>query len=85
MQKIFIDVREQDEWDSGHIEGAIHLPLSELQKGNIPTNLPTDRPLYLYCARGRRAKIACSLLLPTYPLAQNLIEGYEELNASQKV
>lgn len=76
---MYIDVREKDEWDLGHLDGALHLPLSELQAGKIPEDLPRDIPLYLYCARGRRALIAKAILAPTYPLAQNLTKGYEEL------
>src|SRR5690606_31807255 len=28
---VVLDVREQHEWDSGHIAGAVHIPMSELQ------------------------------------------------------
>lgn len=74
-----IDVRERDEWLEGHVEGAMHLPLSQLQKGPVPDTLPKDQPLYLYCARGRRAKIAQGLLAAKYPLAIALEKGYDEL------
>lgn len=74
-----IDVRELDEWLQGHVEGARHLPLSQLQKGIIPHDLPKEEPIYLYCARGRRAKIAQGLLLASYPLAIALDKGYDEL------
>ena len=79
-----IDVRELDEWLQGHLEGARHLPLSQLKKGQVPEDLPKDQPLYLYCARGGRAKIAQSLLITTYPLAVALEEGYDELKTSLK-
>jgi rhodanese-related sulfurtransferase len=29
-QLLVLDVREDDEWQAGHIEGAVHIPLSEL-------------------------------------------------------
>jgi len=74
-----IDVRELDEWLQGHLEGAKHLPLSQLKKGLIPTDLPKDQPLYLYCRSGGRAKIAKSLLIATYPQVVALEEGYDEL------
>ncbi len=79
MNKIYIDVREKEEWDEGHLEGAIHLPLSELSLGTIPLNLPKDVPLYIYCARGRRAKLAKAILESTYPQAYALEKGYSEL------
>jgi rhodanese-related sulfurtransferase len=33
-----LDVREQDEWDAGHVEGAVHVPLGELptRLGEVP-------------------------------------------------
>ena len=40
MEGIYVDVRELDEFKAGHLKGAIHCPLSELKKGNIPTDLP---------------------------------------------
>jgi rhodanese-related sulfurtransferase len=37
---ILIDVREQEEWDQGHIEGAQLWPLSKIMQGRLP-DLPT--------------------------------------------
>ncbi len=84
MEGIYVDVREQDEWDMGHLKDAIHCPLSELMKGNIPDNLPADEVLYIYCAHGNRSQIAKKILLPTHPLAQSLSKGYEDLLYEKK-
>ncbi|GGT44510.1 rhodanese-like domain-containing protein [Streptomyces atratus] len=58
---LIIDVRTCGERSAnGFIEGAMHIPLSEL-----PTRLgeiPADRPLVLHCAGGYRSSIAASLL-----------------------
>ena len=83
MEGIYVDVREKDEWDAGHIKGAVHCPLSEMKKGNI-ADLPTDAVLYLYCASGNRSQVAKRILLPTHPLAQSLSKGYEELLKDMK-
>ncbi len=83
MEGIYVDVREKDEWDQGHIKGAIHCPLSMLKEA-IPQDLPTDEVLYIYCAMGGRAQIAKNILLPTHPLAQSLPKGYEELMKDKK-
>src|SRR5205823_9076826 len=55
-----LDVRDQSEWEEGHIKGATHIPyyflvqrLQELNK---------SQPLALICASGQRSSIACSLL-----------------------
>ena len=55
---LLIDVRETDEFQNGHIPGAINEPLS----GIANTKLPKDKPLYLYCLRGTRSKRAAGLL-----------------------
>lgn len=49
-----LDVREDSEWNEGHIKGAKHIALGNL---NIETvkDLPKDIPIYIYCRSGRRA------------------------------
>jgi hydroxyacylglutathione hydrolase len=57
---VLLDVRELDEWNSGHLEGAIHIYVGEL-----PENLdeiPKDKPIITFCGSGRRAIIAASIL-----------------------
>ncbi len=55
-----LDVREENEFRSGHIEGAIHVPLGKLEQhiGEIPR----DRPIVAYCGHGERSSTALSLL-----------------------
>ena len=55
---ILVDVREADEFATGHIPGAVNAPLSTI--GN--TTLPKDAPLFLYCLRGSRSKRAAGIL-----------------------
>src|SRR3954449_11316837 len=50
---IAIDVREQYEWDAGHIEGARHIPLGELP--NRLDELPRDADIVFYCQSGGRS------------------------------
>ena len=59
---ILLDVREQDEWNKGHLTSAKLLPLSKLDEGEIPSDLPTDKILYIHCQRGGRAEIAAEIL-----------------------
>lgn len=84
MEGIYVDVREKDEWDIGHLKDAIHCPLSELKKGTISHDLPTDAVLYIYCSDGKRAQLAKKILLPTHPLAQSLSKGYQEILYEKK-
>lgn len=51
---VVLDVRENSEWNVGHIDGAVHIPLGNL---DIETTkkLSKDIPIYVYCRSGRRA------------------------------
>ena len=61
-----LDVRDQNEWDEGHIKGALHIPYyfieQHLQDEHDELNSYRDRPLAVTCASGQRSTIACSLL-----------------------
>ena len=49
-----VDVREQNEWDAGHVEGSTLNPLSAFD----PDKLPRDKPIVLICRSGRRSLTA---------------------------
>ncbi|OAS13379.1 rhodanese-like domain-containing protein [Paenibacillus oryzisoli] len=55
-----IDVREPGEVKQGYIPGAVNIPLSSL--GRRLSEIPKDRPLYLYCRSGMRSKQAARVL-----------------------
>jgi hydroxyacylglutathione hydrolase len=57
---ILLDVREIDEWNSGHLEDAIHTYVGELP-GHLD-EIPKDKPIITFCGSGRRAIIAASIL-----------------------
>jgi NADPH-dependent 2,4-dienoyl-CoA reductase/sulfur reductase-like enzyme/rhodanese-related sulfurtransferase len=48
-----LDVREKAEFDHAHIKGAVNIPLSELRERMA--EVPTDRPVYVYCRSGTRS------------------------------
>lgn len=56
---VVLDVRRAGEWRDGHIEGAVHVPLHELEARL--DELPAGE-LWVHCASGFRAGIAASLL-----------------------
>ena len=73
-EAVIVDVREPDEWDEGHIPGALHIPLGELSErlGEVPGN--TD--LILVCRSGGRSAVATEFLLHNgFPRAANLAGG----------
>jgi rhodanese-related sulfurtransferase len=51
---VFIDARSQEEYVSGHIPGALNLPLEEAQRGEVGDRLRAslDRALVVYCQGG---------------------------------
>ena len=59
---IWIDVRTQEEWNSGHLEEAIHIPHEDIAAriGDITSN--KDATIHLYCRSGGRAGRAKSAL-----------------------
>ena len=60
---IILDVREQYEYDEGHIPGAILVPYGEIA-GRAEKELPDkDQLILVYCRSGRRSKIAAEELV----------------------
>lgn len=57
-----LDVRTLSEWEAGHIEGAIHIPLIEIE--SRMSEIPTGE-IAVICGSGYRSTIACSLLQRT--------------------
>jgi hydroxyacylglutathione hydrolase len=58
---LVLDVRQRDEYERGHVPGAVHL-----MAGDVPerlATLPKDRPIVAICAAGYRSSVAASLLL----------------------
>jgi glyoxylase-like metal-dependent hydrolase (beta-lactamase superfamily II)/rhodanese-related sulfurtransferase len=55
-----LDVRDQNEWEEGHIKGAVHIPYYFLPQHL--QEIDTTKPIAAICASGQRSSIACSLL-----------------------
>jgi rhodanese-related sulfurtransferase len=58
---VLLDVREPNEWNLGHIPGAIHLPRGQLES-HIEALVPRDRSIIVYCAAGNRSALAADTL-----------------------
>ena len=54
---IYLDVREPNEWNLGHLPGAVHLARGNLE-GKIEALIPRDKRVVIYCARGNRSALA---------------------------
>ena len=57
-----IDVRETEEWDRGHIPGAVHVPRGYLESRIDGAVADRDAPVVLYCASGQRSALAAHTL-----------------------
>jgi rhodanese-related sulfurtransferase len=57
-----IDVRTPSEFSSGHIAGAVNIPLDQIE--SCMADLPTGGPIVLICKSGLRARMAANLLAP---------------------
>jgi rhodanese-related sulfurtransferase len=68
-----LDVREDDEWQAGHIDGAQHIPLGEL--GERLSELPSGRSIVAVCRSGGRSGNAVRGLRQLGYDAENLDGG----------
>jgi sulfur-carrier protein adenylyltransferase/sulfurtransferase len=61
-EPVVVDVREQDEWDEGHIAGAVHIPRGHLESRIERLAPDTSRPVVVYCSAGNRSAFAAKTL-----------------------
>lgn len=86
-QAVLLDVREQGEWDRGHLADAQLMPLSELKNASsdpgvrekLAKTLPKDRIVYCHCAKGVRALIAGTVLEKLGYDVRPLAAGFDQL------
>ena len=60
---IILDVREQNEYDAGHIPGSILIPYTQIDEKANEMLPDKDQLILLYCRSGRRSKIAAEALV----------------------
>ena len=59
---LVLDVRETAEWSTGHIIGARHITLGQLDKRMSELDKFKERPIIVVCASGNRSSSACGQL-----------------------
>lgn len=75
-QMMLIDTRTPEEFSFGTIQGAVNIPLDELR--SRLSEVPTDKPVVLFCAVGLRGYLAQRILIGHgYRNTVNLIGGYK--------
>ena len=60
---IILDVRTQEEYDEGHIPGAILIPNTEIEARAEEILTDKDQLILVYCRSGRRSKLATEILV----------------------
>jgi hydroxyacylglutathione hydrolase len=75
-----LDVRGLDEWEHGHIPGAIHIPLGSLQ--SRLDEIPRNTEIAVHCQGGTRSVVAASILEKNGIKASNVTGGFGEWERS---
>jgi phage shock protein E len=78
---VVIDVRTPQEFQSGHIEGALNLPHDSIAQDITRAKVAKDDHVILYCKSGRRADVALGTLKG---LGYSNIENYGGFEQAQK-
>lgn len=76
-----VDVRTRDEYELGNIKGSVNIPLDDMRErlGEIPS----DRPVVLYCGIGLRGYLASNILKDNgFKDVRNLIGGIRTYKAA---
>ena len=77
---LLLDVRDPDEWQAGHADGAAWIPMREIAERQ--DELPTDREIVVICKTGSRsAQVAGALIAAGYDAA-NVAGGSEAWQAA---
>lgn len=80
-QVMLIDTRTLEEYSFGTIPGAVNIPLDEMREHL--SEIPTDKPVVLFCAVGLRGYLAQRILMGRgYRNVRNLIGGYKTYSTS---
>jgi rhodanese-related sulfurtransferase len=79
-EHVLVDVRDDTEWDLGHMPTAVHFPMTAFQD-HARTQFPQqDACIVLYCEHGVRSKLAVGFLQRAgYTNVFHLAGGYEAL------
>ena len=81
---VLLDVRTNGEFQSGHIKGALHIPVMELTARVAEIKKQGDREIVCYCQSGSRSLMAAARLTKLGFRSSHLEGGIAEWNFSQR-
>lgn len=80
---VLVDVRSEEEWNEGHVRGAVFLPVTTLCDGcdaaTLANLLPAGSIVYTYCRVGQRAKVAAFVLQKHGYTVRALQPGFDDM------
>ncbi len=82
-QSLWIDVRTLEEYNAGHVEGAIHIPYDEIEQKIQAVSADKTADIQLYCRSGRRSGIALETLRGLGYSKVTNAGAYEQLKQKQ--
>jgi rhodanese-related sulfurtransferase len=81
-----IDVRKPGEFEAGHVQGAINVPLDTMADPANIAMIDDEHNLYIHCAGGYRSVIAASLLKREgYHNLRNILGGYAKIKGEKGI
>ena len=82
---VIVDVRKETEFDAGHLENAVNLPLQELTDIALLAQFEENQNLYIHCAGGYRSVIAASLFKKQgVDNLRNILGGWGKIKEEEK-
>ena len=81
-QALLIDVRTQDEFQQGHLEGSVLMPYDVIDTGISSLTQDKDQLIYVYCRSGNRSGTAKTTLERLGFTNVHNLGGYEQLKAA---
>lgn len=76
---ILLDVRTREEYNKGHLGGAINIPVDELHNRFSEIDKYIDKEIIVYCHSGKRSLMASEMLIKKgYPNITNMTGGIKE-------
>jgi rhodanese-related sulfurtransferase len=76
QEVVFLDVREPNEWNLGHVPGAIHIPRGQLET-KVEQAIDRSKRVVVYCAGGSRSALATDTLQQMgYQQVTSLQDGF---------
>lgn len=79
LDPVILDVRTKGEFDGGHIEGAMLIPVQEIQRRHGELAEHKNDPIFIYCRSGNRSTVAAKVLIDNgYTQIINLRPGIKD-------